>query len=92
VQQQVLRDEDPDDVVERLLVDGVARVALLEDQLANLLLGRVDRHADDLRPRLHHVASPLLMEVEDAGEHRAVSRVDRPVLARLDHEQPELVR
>ena len=83
---EILGDEDTDDVVERLLIDRIARVPLGAHQRPYLALARFRIHGDDLGARPHHVARPFRVEIEDAREHRAIRLVERAMGARLHDE------
>ncbi len=89
---EILREEDADDVVERLVVDRVARVALAPQERGDggLVVVHVQRH--DLGARAHHVVDPLGGKVENAGEHQRVGLAERADGARLQHEEADLLR
>ena len=61
--------EDPGDLVERVAVDGIARVGRLEQRRERLLGRQRDRDRHDLGPRHHHLVDLLVREVEDLVEH-----------------------
>ena len=74
--------QDPDDLVERLPVDRVARVRRLEHGAQRLLGRHLDRDPDDVGSRHHHVRRLLVGEVEDLVEHLALVLLDLAVLRR----------
>ena len=74
--------EDPDDLVERLAKDRVARVGRLEHGAQRLLGRHLDRDADHLGARHHHVRRLLVGEVEDLVEHLALALLDLAALRR----------
>ena len=79
---EVAHVEDADDLVERLAEDGIARVGRLEHRRERLLGRHLDRDADDLGPRHHHVRRLLVGEVEDLVEHLALVLLDLAPLGR----------
>jgi hypothetical protein len=92
VQPEVLREEHTGDVVERLRVHGIAGIALAAHDVPHLVRRRLARERDDLGTRAHDVARLLLVEVEDAGEHRRIGLVELAALGRLGHQEAQLVR
>ena len=74
--------DDPDDLVERVPVDGVARVGRLEHRRHRLAQVEVDREPGDVGARDHHVGDLLLGEVEDLVEHLALVQLDLAVRCR----------
>ena len=87
---QVADVQHADDVVERLAVDGVARVRRLEHRLERLLGRQRDRDRDHLRPRHHHVGDLLVGEVEDLVEHLLLLVLDLALLGRAREQHPQL--
>ena len=67
--EEVAHVEDPDDVVERLPVDRVARVRRVDDRGKAFLGRQVDGQRHDVGPRHHHLRDLLVGEVEDLVEH-----------------------
>ena len=80
--EQIAHVEDADDLVERVAVDGIARVRRLEHRSERLLGGHVGLDRDHLRPRDHHLVHLLVGEVEDLVEHLALPVLDLAGLAR----------
>ena len=87
---QVLGQHDPDDVVDRVLVDRVARPPALVDQRERLVERRVDRQRVDLRARRHHLARVLFRELEYAFEQIGVLRLEHAAFLALLDEDAEL--
>ena len=68
--------EDAGDIVERLAVDGVARVRRLENCSQRLRGCQRDRDSNHVGARDHDVDGLLLGEVEDLVEHLLLGRLD----------------
>ena len=90
--QQVLRVEDADDLVDRLLVDRDPAVALLDDRVDRLLeaspsAGR--RHDRD--PRDHHLVEAALAELDDRVDHLLLLGLEDALLAAALDDEPELL-
>ena len=79
---EVLHEDEAGDVVERVLVDGKARVLLLEEQRAHVADGRGVADRDDVGPRRHHLADERVAEVDDALQQPALLAFDQPFLLR----------
>ena len=67
--EEITHVEDPDDVVERAAVHGIAREGGIHDGAQRLLGRHVDRDADDLGSWNHDRRDFLGREVEDLVEH-----------------------
>ena len=88
---EVLGQHEPDDVVDRVLVDRVARAAALLDHRERLVERRVDRQRVDVRARRHDLARVLLRELEHALEQVASVRLEDAALLALLDENSQLV-
>ncbi len=82
--------EHADDVVERLAVDGEARVRRVEHRRERLLGRHLDRDGDDVGLRDHHVGDVLVPEVEDAFDQLALAVLDLALRGRAGEEHPQL--
>ena len=67
--QQVLDIEDATDVVLVVLIDGDARIVVVNDTLEHVLVAAVDREIDDILARGHDLLGRLVAEADDALEH-----------------------
>ena len=88
--EQVADVEDADDVVERLAIDGVARVRRVEDDRERLLRRHLDRDRDDVGLRHHHVGDVLVPEDEDLVDQLPLALLDLALLRRAGDEHPQL--
>ena len=79
--QQVLGVEDPDDLVDRVLVDRDPAVALLDDDVDRLLHRRVDGEGDHRDPRHHHLVDALVAELDDRVDHLLLLGLEDALLA-----------
>ena len=69
---------------------GIARVRRVEDGGERLLRRHLDREADNLRARHHHVRRLLVGEVEDLVEHLPLVVLDLALLVRDVEEHLQL--
>jgi hypothetical protein len=67
-QQQILHEDDADDVVEVVVEDRDARVALLAELGAQIADGRVVRDGDQIGARRHDLAHQRVAEVDDRSQ------------------------
>ena len=88
--EQVAHVEHPDDVVERLAIDGVPRVRRVEDDSERLLGRQVNRDHGDVGFRDHHVGDVLIAEDEDLVDHLPLVLLDLPLLRRAGDEHAKL--
>ena len=89
--EQVLGQDQADDVVDRLLVDGEAREAALLGDRDRLVERRLDVERDHLRARGHHLARVLLRELEHSLDEVRVALLEDAALLALLDEHPQLV-
>ena len=90
-EEQVLRVDDADDVVQLAVVDRHARVGAAADDLQHLVGRRVQLQRRHLLARHHAVADALVGQAEDVLDHvRRVGVDDAGLLAVLDQE-PEFL-
>ena len=87
---QVADVEDADDLVERVAVDGVARVGRVEHEPQRLLRRELDRERDHVGPRDHHVGDVLVGEVEHLVDHLLLAALDLALLGRAREQHPQL--
>ena len=87
---QVADVQDADDVVQRVAIDGVARVRRLEHRLQRLLRRQRDRDRHHLGAGHHHVGDFLVGEVEDLVEHLLFLVLDLSLLRRRAEEHAQL--
>ena len=88
--EEVAHVQDPEDLVERAAIDGVARVRRLHHRLEGLLGREVDRECDDVHARHHHVGGLLVAEVEDLGDHLLLLLLDLPEPLRAVEQHAQL--
>ena len=67
--QQVLDIEDATDVVLVVLIDGDARIVVVNDTLEHVLVAAVDWEIDDILARGHDLLGRFVAEADDALEH-----------------------
>ena len=89
--QQVLRVEDADDLVDRLLVDRDPAVALVDDPVDRLLERRRGGQPDDRDPRDHHLVEAALAELDDRVDHLLLLGLEDALLAAPLDDQAELL-
>ena len=53
---------------------------------------RIDIDRDNFSPWSHHIMRAFLLEVENAGQHRALGFIQFPVCMCMHHERPQLAR
>ncbi len=84
VGQHILDVDHADHVVERLAIDGIARMSLGLDQPHNFVERRVGGDGADIDPRHHDVGHVLVAQLQDIGQEDALVFADRRVaLGRL---------
>ena len=91
VRQQVLGVEHADDVVDVLLVDRDARVALAHDGLDDLAQRGVDLERDHVHARDHDLVGALLAELEHAADHLLLLGLDGALLGAALDEDAQLL-
>ncbi len=85
--QQVLGVQDPDDLVDRLLVDRDPAVALIDERVDRLLERRTRRQRDHRDARDHDLVDALVAELDDRLDHLLLLGLEDPLLATtLDEE------
>ena len=89
--EQVFGEHDADDVVDGLVVDRIAREAVLVGVGERLGEGRLDGDGDDLGARRHHLAGVLLGELEDAFDEGRVLAFEGAAFLALFDEESELL-
>ncbi len=83
--QHFLHRQDPDDVIQVVIINREARVAFLGEDQQELAQRAVFLHRDDVGPRDHRLTHVPLAELERADEHLLLACVDHAALAALDH-------
>ena len=78
--QHVFGVHDADDVVDGVLEDGDARVAVLDDQLDGVADRARRGRGDDVEPRDHDLAHRLVGHLEDAVDHLPLLLLDHAFL------------
>ena len=89
--EEVLGDDHALDVVEPVPVDRDARVLFGDDEVAELLEGRVAADADHVHPRGHDLADERVAELDDAPEKLVLVLLDDALLLGLVDEGLDLV-
>ena len=80
--QQVLGVQDPDDLVDRLLVDRDPAVALVDDRVDRLApWSRSAGERDHRDPRHHDLVDALVAELDDRLDHLLLLGLEDPLLA-----------
>ena len=91
VLEDVLGHDDPLHVVEPVLVDGDPRVLLLDDEVLEIVDGRVLADADHVEPGRHDLPDDRVAELDDAPEQLVLALVDDALLGRLVDERLDLL-
>lgn len=92
VQQQVLNQNHSDEILLRMLVDGYARVPMVEDILKRVEIEyRVDVEREGLFNRLHYFAGAFVLEVERARDQLVLFLLDVLAVFCLSHELAHFV-
>ena len=90
--EQILGRQDADHVVDGLLVDREAAVAVAQGDAQRVLDARVDRQRDDLGARDHDFAGRLIAEGKGALDELALGRRHQAGPGRLGDQQLQLFR
>ena len=90
--QEVLRVEDPDDLVDRLLPDREAAVPLRDDPLDGLLERPPDLEPHDVDPGNHDLVDAPLTELDDRVDHLLLLGLENALLSAALHDQLQLLR
>src|ERR1035437_2997801 len=78
--QQVLRVQDADDLVHRLLVHGNAAVAFRDEGVDNLVHGGRDRQGRHVGPRHHNLMDAAAAQFDDGADHLLFLGLEDPGL------------
>jgi hypothetical protein len=91
VEEEILCQEDPDNIVESLAVNRISGVPLAGQDGTDLRLGRIDREGHHLGARPHDIVRALIVEFEHAAQHEGFARIQRASRPGLQHELAQLL-